>query len=55
MIVLEDKRTKNKTIIPTLKNNAAAGYKGPVKMELFKGAGQLPLLDRVYGHHQGFM
>ena len=55
MIVLEDKRTNNKTIIPTLKNNAAAGYQGPVKIEILKGAGLLPLLDRVCGHHQGFM
>ena len=28
----EDKRMNNKTMLPTLKNNAAAGYKGPVKM-----------------------
>ena len=28
-------------MIPTLKNNAAAGYQGPVKIELLKGAGLL--------------
>ena len=37
----EDKRTNNRTMIPTLKNNAAAGYQGPVKIELLKGAGLL--------------
>ena len=31
---------KNKQLnkLPTLKNNAAAGYKGPVNLELLKGA-----------------
>ena len=38
----EDKITNNKTMFPGLKNNAAAGYKGPVKIKLLKGAGQLP-------------
>ena len=28
-------------MFPTLKNNAAAGYQGPVKIELLKGAGLL--------------
>ena len=28
MIGQEDKRTNNRTMIPALKNNAAAGYKG---------------------------
>ena len=28
-------------MLPTLKNNAAAGYKVPVKIELLKGAGLL--------------
>ena len=28
-------------MLPTLKNNAAAGYKGPAKIELLKGAGLL--------------
>ena len=32
----EDKRTNNRTILPALKNNAAADYQGPVKIELFK-------------------
>ena len=35
----EDKRMNNRTMFPTLKNNAAAGYKGPVKIELLKRAG----------------
>ena len=29
----------NRTMLPTLKNNAAAGYRGPVKIELLKGEG----------------
>ena len=28
-------------MLPTLKNNAAAGYQDPVKIELLKGAGLL--------------
>ena len=28
-------------MLPTLKNNAAAGYQGPVKIELLKSAGLL--------------
>ena len=28
-------------MLPTLKNNAAAGYQGPVKIGLLKGAGLL--------------
>ena len=28
-------------MLPTLKNNAAAGYKGPMKIELLKGVGLL--------------
>ena len=38
MVGREDKRTNNRTMLPALKNNAAAGYKGPVKIELLKGA-----------------
>ena len=30
----EDKRTNNRTMFPSLKNNAAAGYQGSVKKEL---------------------
>ena len=37
MVCREDKRTDNRTILPTLKNNAAAGYQSPVKIEIFKG------------------
>ena len=33
-------------MLPTLKNNAAAGYKGPVKIELLRSAGQLKVLAR---------
>ena len=36
MIGRENKRTNNRTMLPALKNNAAAGYKGPVKIELLK-------------------
>ena len=32
----EDKRTNNRTMHPNLTNNAAAGCKGPVKIELLK-------------------
>ena len=38
MVGREDKRTNNRTMFPTLKNNAAAGYQGPVKIELLKSA-----------------
>ena len=41
MVGREDKRTNNRTILSTLKYNAAAGYQGPVKIELLKGAGLL--------------
>ena len=27
----EDKKTNNRTMLPALKNNAAAGYQGPMK------------------------
>ena len=33
------KKTNNRTILSTLKNNAPAGYQGPLKTELLKGAG----------------
>ena len=35
---------KNRTMLPTQKNNAAAGYKGPVEIELLKGAGLLTFM-----------
>ena len=38
MVSREDKRTDNRTVIPALKNNGAAGYQGPVKIELLKSA-----------------
>ena len=38
MVGREDKRTNNRTMLPTLKNNTAAGYESPVKIELLKGA-----------------
>ena len=40
MVVREDKRTNNRTMLPALKNNAAC--QGPVKIELLKGTG-LPI------------
>ena len=39
MVGREYKRTKNRTMQPTLKN--IAGHQGPVKIELLKGAGRL--------------
>ena len=41
MVGQEDKRTNNRTMFPTLKNNVAASYHAPVEIELFKGAGLL--------------
>ena len=38
MVGQENKITNNRTMLPTLKNNAAAGYQGTVKIELIKGA-----------------
>ena len=38
MVGLEDIRTNNRTMLPTLKNNAAAGYKCQVKIALLKSA-----------------
>ena len=32
----EDKRTNNRTMLPNRQNNAAAGYKGPVKNRAFE-------------------
>ena len=36
-------------MFPTLKKNAAAGYQGPVKIELLKGAG---LLYKIWFQNQ---
>ena len=41
MVGQEDKRTNNRMTFLALKNNAAAGYERPVKIELLKGAGLL--------------
>ena len=41
MIGQEDKRTNNRTMLPTVKYNAAAGFQGRVKIEPLKGAGLL--------------
>ena len=41
MVGREDKRTNNRTMLPTLKNNASAGYQGPKEIELLRGAGPL--------------
>ena len=58
MVSQKNKRTNNRTMLPTLKNNAAAGYQGPVKIELLKGTGLLeteacklsvPALNLPYG------
>ena len=40
-LVKETKERNNRTLLPTLKNNAAACYQGPVKIKLLKGAGLL--------------
>ena len=40
-LVEKTKERKNRTMLPALKNNAAAGYQGPVKIKLLKGAGLL--------------
>lgn len=37
MVCREDKRTNNRTILPTLKHNAAVSYQSPVKIEILKG------------------
>ena len=43
-------------MLPTLKNNAAAGYKGSVKIELLKGASLLSGIgiQRIDGYHVPF-
>ena len=41
MVGRENKRTNNRTMFLILKNNAAAGYKGPAKIELLRGVGPL--------------
>ena len=41
--LVEDKRTNDKTMLPTLKNNTPTGYQGPLEIELLKGVG--PLLN----------
>ena len=47
LIGREDKRTNNKTTRLDTKKNGAAGYPGPVKIELRKGAGLLKVLKRL--------
>ena len=44
----EDKRMNNRTMLPALKNSAAAGYQGPVKIELLKGADLLVSLHNFF-------
>ena len=39
----EDKRVNNKTMHRDTRNSGAAGYQGPVKIELRKGAGLVTL------------
>ena len=41
MVGRENKRMKNRAMFPVVKTNAAAGYRGPTKIELLKGAGLL--------------
>ena len=41
MVGQKHKRTNNRTMFLALKNNTAAGYQGPMKIELLKGAGLL--------------
>ena len=43
----KDKRLSKRTMLPTLKNNAAAGYQGPVKIELLKREGLLARILEV--------
>ena len=43
----------NRTMLPKPKHNAAAGYQGPMKTELLKGAGLLGIFGlncRILGH-----
>ena len=42
----------NRTMLSTLKNNAAAGYQGPVKIELLKGEGLLHLTIETNTEHE---
>ena len=44
MIGWENERTNNRTMIPALRNNAAAGYQGPVKTKLLKCADLLTMI-----------
>ena len=49
----EDKKTNNKTMLPKPKHNAAAGYQGPMKTEILKGAGLLGFFGlncKILGH-----
>ena len=47
MVCREDERANNRIMLPALKNNAAAGYQGQVKIELLKGAGLLESLVTI--------
>ena len=40
-LIKETKEINNRTLLPTLENNAVACYQYPVKIELLKGAGLL--------------
>ena len=50
MICQGDKRTNNTTMLPTQKSNAAAGYQGPVKIEILKGLLTLQPNVMIYSH-----
>ena len=40
-VLLRGHKNEQRNIVPCPKNNAAADFKGPVKIELLKGAGLL--------------
>ena len=50
----ENKRTNNRTMFPSLKNNAAAAYQGPVRIELLKDAGLLLYVQIQFHTHIAF-
>ena len=51
MVGREDKRTKSRTMFPALKNNAAAGYQGPVKIQS-EPQGDMPKCPYYPGSHK---
>ena len=54
MVGREDKRKNNRAMLPAPKIDAAAGYQGPMKKELLKGAGLLSkcsLINKILTRH----